>query len=138
MKIRLLSAGVLALSLVASPSQADVDVGIYFGGAAIHGNGFSLYLGGPYDYAPYDYYYSRPRYHNPRHYHAPPRYYAPPRHHHRSGHKFDNRHSYRRHDSRDYRHSYRRHDGRVYRRTHEGSAWRDANRRFFRGDERRH
>ncbi|UTW11541.1 hypothetical protein [Marinobacterium rhizophilum] len=150
MKIRLLGAGVLALSLIASPSQADVDVGIFLGGgAAIHGNGFSLYLGGPYAYVPFGY--SRPRYAHPRRYHAPPRHYAPPRHHKPPRHHYRHRHYDR---SPGYRHGFSDHGGRRhydngrsyrrsgavdYRRTQARGAWRDGNRQYFRdGDRRRH
>jgi hypothetical protein len=145
MKIRLLSAGVLALSLIASPSQADVDVGIFFSGAAIHGNGFSLYLGGPYSYAPYGYISGHPRYY------APPRYYSVPRHQHRR-HHYDRSPSYRQGYSRpgyrghgdgrrrfDDDRSYRRSGGGDYRYTRSGSTRHDGNRQFIRsGYDRRH
>nr|WP_158651707.1 hypothetical protein [Marinobacterium profundum] len=139
MKIRLLSAGVLALSLIASPSRADVDVGIFFSGAAIHGNGFSLYLGGPYSYAPYGYIPGRSR-----HY-VPHRHYTPPRHHYRPRH-YDRSPGYWRHDYRGHGDGRRRFEhgrsshrsGGDYRQARSG-AWRDGNRQFFRsGDGRRH
>ncbi|WP_157890328.1 hypothetical protein [Marinobacterium aestuarii] len=151
MKVRLLSAGVLALSLIASPSQADVDVGIFFSGAAIHGNGFSLYLGGPYSYAPYGYLSGRSRHYHSRGYSAPRRHYSAPRHHYRPRH-YDRSPSYRHDYSRpgykghsdgrrrfDGDRSYRRSGGGDYRYTRSGSGRHDGHRQFFRsGDGRRH
>lgn len=125
MKARLLGAGALILLLAAGPARADVDVGIFFSGAAIHGDGFSLYIGGgPYYYgAPYGYRTIRPFY--TRHYYRydyyPRPYYRyydrsykkfghhPHRHHPHRHHKY--RHDFRRGHSRDgHRGSRYRHD----------------------------
>lgn len=112
MKARLLSAGALALCLLTGPAQSDVDVGIWFEGAAIHGDGFSLYIGGPY-YHRDRYIVTRPHY--TRHYYRydSPRDYRHKRFGHRP-HHFDHRHGFRydrrfdhgrksRHDFRDHR-----------------------------------
>jgi hypothetical protein len=149
MKARLLGAGVLALSLLASsPSQADVDVGIFFSGAAIHGDGFSLYFGGPYGYAPYAY--GRPRYAHPhRHSHrhsyrkyAPPRYYSAPKYRHWSG-DYDRAPKYRHGDRRPhgYRQDFSRHgsshrSGAIgdYRGSRLGDRHYGSRQQFFRGD----
>lgn len=65
MTAKLLGAGALALLLAALPARADVDVGISIGGA-IHGDGYSLYFGGPYYGVPFGYLTTRPHY--TRHY----------------------------------------------------------------------
>lgn len=75
MKARWLSVCALALCLsVAGPARADVDVGLYFGGgAAIYGDGFSIYFGAPYGVVPLGPVITGPyyRHHHYRHYYRP-------------------------------------------------------------------
>ncbi|GGO86748.1 hypothetical protein GCM10011348_38320 [Marinobacterium nitratireducens] len=113
MKARLTGAGVLALLLaVASPARADVDVGFFFSGA-IHGDGYSLYLGVPFGYLA-----TRPHY--TRHYY---------------------RYDYPRPYYRDYYPRYRRYDHPGYRnyghRPHRHDRYRHGEDRYYRGDYRR-
>ncbi len=108
MKARLLGAGMLALFLAAAnPARADVDVGLFFSGA-IHGDGYSLYLGVPFGYLAtrphytrhyYRYDYPRPYYRDyyPRYRTYEPRRY---RHHGHRPHRYDRDRYYRN----DYRH----------------------------------
>ncbi|MFC6671385.1 hypothetical protein [Marinobacterium aestuariivivens] len=136
MKARLLSAGALALCLLTGPAQADVDVGIWFEGAAIHGDGFSLYIGGPY----YRDRYIVTRPHYTRHYYRYDKHrYHKHGYHKRFGHRpygFDrhrNRHDFRHHHHR--RHGGAIHDGRRGSRIHDRHH--DSRLRYFR-DGRRH